>query len=61
MIRKKMAAHLKTVMGKKRCSICNKIFSNEVKPSLSKAFAEHVRQEHKGMASSKQEPQSSRD
>ena len=44
----KLPAYLLTRLGKKECSLCGKVFPQDVKPSLGKAFAEHVREEHKG-------------
>lgn len=43
---KKMPPHLIEVNRRKRCSECGKVFSPDSKPSLSKAFAQHVRSEH---------------
>jgi hypothetical protein len=34
-------------MGKKRCSACGLEFPKGSEPSLSKAFAEHIRKVHK--------------
>jgi hypothetical protein len=31
---------------KKRCSVCHEEFTADAKPSLSKAFAQHVREKH---------------
>lgn len=47
MAHKQMSAHLMTTLGKKHCSICKEMFAKDAKPSLSQAFAEHVRREHK--------------
>jgi hypothetical protein len=43
----RLPAHLVTSNEVKRCSLCNQEFANDAKPSLSKAFAEHVKQAHK--------------
>jgi hypothetical protein len=45
--RQKLPPYLTTVMGKKRCSACGLEFPKNSKPSLSKAFAEHIRKVHK--------------
>lgn len=42
-----IAPYLTTAMGKKCCSACGQVFPKGVKPSLSRAFAEHVRKVHK--------------
>src|SRR5690348_7475062 len=47
MRREKIPPYLTTVLGKKRCSACGLVFPKDSKPSLSKAFAEHVRSVHK--------------
>jgi hypothetical protein len=47
MPKSKLPAHLITVLGVKRCSLCKEAFAKDVKPSLSQAFAEHVRSLHK--------------
>jgi len=47
MRREKIPPYLTTVLGKKRCSACGMVFPKDSKPSLSKAFAEHVRSVHK--------------
>lgn len=47
MHRQKIPPYLTTVLGKKRCSVCGLVFPKDSKPSLSKAFAEHVRNAHK--------------
>jgi hypothetical protein len=45
--RAKIPPYLTTVSGKKCCSVCGLEFPKGVKPSLSKAFAEHIRKIHK--------------
>jgi hypothetical protein len=47
MSRPKLPAHLLTRLGKKACSLCGQVFPKNVQPSLSKAFAKHVREQHK--------------
>jgi hypothetical protein len=47
MVRKRLPAHLVTSNEVKRCSLCNKEFTADAKPSLSKAFAQHVKQVHR--------------
>jgi hypothetical protein len=46
MLRKHMPPHLVTVRGVKKCSLCSERFPEDAKPSLSKAFAAHVRTVH---------------
>ena len=41
-----LPAHLISRHKLKRCSICGQTFSDDAKPSLSKAFADHVRVAH---------------
>lgn len=43
----RVGPHLTTVDEIKCCSICQKQFPEDSKPSISKAFATHVREEHK--------------
>lgn len=43
----RVGPHLKTIDDVKYCSLCNKAFPEDSKPSISKAFAAHVRQDHK--------------
>jgi hypothetical protein len=38
--------HLVPKPHSKQCSVCGKEFQLDVKPSLSQAFAEHVRKQH---------------
>jgi hypothetical protein len=45
--------HLVPKHNVKLCSVCKKEFPLDVKPSLSQAFAEHVRKEHSRTTSSK--------
>jgi hypothetical protein len=42
-----MAPYLTTTLGKKCCSLCRMVFTKDMKPSLSKAFAEHIRTKHR--------------
>jgi hypothetical protein len=44
---KKMAPHLVDRGGEKGCSACSMIFKADVTPSISRAFAEHIRQVHR--------------
>jgi hypothetical protein len=46
-VSQKLPPHLVSNGDVKRCSECGVPFSNDVKPSLSKAFAEHIRTAHK--------------
>ena len=46
MSRKHMPPYLITVKGTKKCSLCDEPFSDDSKPSVSKAFASHVRTAH---------------
>jgi hypothetical protein len=46
MSRPNLPPYLFTRLGKKECSICRKVFPKDSKPSISKAFAEHVRVVH---------------
>ena len=39
--------HLIKRNGEKCCSVCKKVFTADSKPSVSKAFVEHVRNEHR--------------
>jgi len=47
MRRSNLPPYLTTVMGKKRCSACDMEFPKDSRPSVSKAFAEHVRKAHR--------------
>lgn len=47
MLESKISPYLTTKLGKKQCSACGLEFSRNSKASLSKAFAEHVREVHK--------------
>jgi hypothetical protein len=47
MPRTKLPPHLIDYMGAKRCSICKMPFPSDVQPALDKAFAEHVRTNHR--------------
>jgi len=49
--KKAMAPHLIERDGVLRCSVCQKDFPPNSQPSMSKAFAEHVRQNHSQMRS----------
>jgi hypothetical protein len=40
-------AHLIDDEGVKRCSMCTMAFPDDVRPSMSVAFAEHIRKAHK--------------
>ena len=53
MSRPQLPPYLFTRLGKKECSICRKVFPKDSKPSISKAFAEHVRQAHPRKGSGK--------
>jgi hypothetical protein len=53
MPRPNLPPYLTTVTGKKRCSACGIEFPKDCKPSVSKAFAEHVRKVHKPKAEDK--------
>ena len=47
MPRTKLPPHLIDYMGAKRCSICKMPFPSDVQPALDKAFAEHVKTNHR--------------
>jgi hypothetical protein len=51
----KIGAHLTTKDGVKCCSMCGKHFPQDAKPSISKAFAAHVREEHQRSTSAQQQ------
>ena len=40
--------YLTTSHSQKRCSKCGEVFPKDSKPSISKAFAEHVKAAHRG-------------
>ena len=39
--------HLITSNREKRCSECGLVFDKDAKPSVSRAFADHVRKDHR--------------
>jgi len=47
MLRNKLPAYLTTVLGKKCCSACGKIFERNTVRSMGAAFAEHVKHAHR--------------
>ena len=51
MQRANLPAYLTTVNGKKVCSVCGLHFPKDSKPSISKAFALHVRETHRAKLS----------
>lgn len=53
----KVGPHLKTIDDVKYCSVCNKAFPADSQPSISKAFAAHVKQDHKKPVPTKEKNQ----
>lgn len=47
MTERNLPPYLQTVLGVKKCSACDQVFPKDAKPSLSQAFATHVREVHK--------------